>query len=576
MTIIINSSLFKKLKIRKSSITLIIGLFLFLFSTIARGESNLESERSLTDLKNELLSYFVPVTGQIISIDDKKVIVKIDKQTKVIIGTRLNAFKEGVGFIHPVTKEEIGKIEIPVGKIEITSREDNNYIGRIIKGKSEDFLNAKVKMPATKIRILFVQGNVDWFIGDSYYQMLKETDKFELVDTAVGSENINDLSAEAKNKGTEAILILHSENINSQIKLTQRLLWSEDLNEFSQKEALIRSDFVKELKAKSNLFTLIEKEAMLSYRFPFGVKKISIGDIDGDGSTEILVPSGSTIRIYTLGVDLKLLTEFKLPVNEILWLDTINTNKYKKDRLIITGLKDESIISYIYELRGNNFEQIWRKENIFIRVLQNDLIGQDYSKQNGYDGDIYYLLESEKDYKKGDPIKLPNGINIYDFQFIYSPDKKKAILAADDNGFLNLYDEKGIRLWTSKEDFGGYLTKFKKESLSPIIEKGFWYIKDKLIVNNNEILVIKRKPLLGVSKGLGYKSSEIKGFLWNGFSVEERTVLGEIGGEILDLAITQDNLYVVVKPLLGINFKNILKGDNPFVTMLYVYSLKGR
>lgn len=560
-----NNSLFK----------LTVCLFLFLFYTIAYGESDSKDHQSLIDLKKELLSYFVPITGQITSIDDTNLIVEIDKQTKINPGARLNAFKEGVSFIHPVTKEEIGKIEIPVGKIEIIDIKDNNYVGKIIKGKSEDFLNAKVKIPATKIRILFVQGNVDWFLGDSYYQMLKETNRFELVDTAVDPENISDLTAEAKNKAVEAILILQSENINSNVKLTQRLLWAEDLKEFSKKDVFIDIKFIAELRSRSRLFTSIEEEAILSYKIPFGVKNISIGDVDGDDIEEIIIPSGSSVRIYRLGVDLTLFTEFKIPVSEIFWFDCISSKK-DKDKIIITGLRDNSVVSYIYELKGSNIIEVWKKEGIFLRKFEDNLIAQDYSKQNGYEGSVYYLIESDDTYKKGDLVKLPEGINIYDFQFIYSPDKKKAILVSDDNGYFHLYDEKGIRLWMSNEDFGGHLRRFKKEALSPMVERGYWYVKDKVTTYNNEIFVIKRKPLLGYAKGLGYKSSEIKALWWNGLNIEERTVLREISGEILDLAVSKDNLYVLARPILGFDFKNILKGDNPLVTILYVYSLKGR
>ncbi|MBI3592328.1 MAG: hypothetical protein HY099_02420, partial [Nitrospirae bacterium] len=96
-------------------------------------------------------------------------------QKSIKAGMRLHVFKEGVSFIHPVTKEPLGKIEIPVGNIEITESNADNATGMITGGKPEDFVNAKLKIPGTKIKVLFYQGDVDWFLGDAYYQMLKET-----------------------------------------------------------------------------------------------------------------------------------------------------------------------------------------------------------------------------------------------------------------------------------------------------------------------------------------------------------------------------------------------------------------
>lgn len=560
---------------RKRIFLLIYALIIFIPFSI-KAETNLYEEKSLIDLKKETLSYFDPVTGKIINIENENLIIDITNLKKINIGTRLNAFKEGISFIHPITKEEIGKVEIPIGIVEIVDVRENSYVGKVIKGKLEDFLNANVKISGTKKRLLFVQGNVDWFIADSYYEMLKQSGRFELIDTDVDPQNISNVISEAKNKSAEVILILQSKDDNSQIKLTQTLIWTEDSKQFSQKYVFIDSSYVKELRSKTQLFAFLEKEAMLTFKLPSGLKNIAVGDINGDGNPEIILSSGNTVRIYKPGVDLKLFDELKIQADEILWLDTIDSNKNKKDEIIITGLKDDSIISYIYEFKDTNFNLLWRSKDEFIRKLDDSLIVQGYSKQNGYEGDIYYLFEYGGNYRKDGVVKLPKEINIYDFYYLFSPNKKRAILSFDDNGYLYLYDNTGITLWSSKENFGGFANKFKKESLSQVIEKGYWYIKDKLIGNNNEVFIIKRKPLVTVAKGIGYKSSEIRGLWWNGINIEERIILSEIGGEILDFAISGEKLYVVVKPLFGINLKNILRGENPFVTMLYIYSLKGR
>lgn len=531
----------------------------------------------LNILKNEVLSYFEPGSGRIVSVSEN--IVKIDagSQKSIRTGMRLNAFKEGVSFIHPVTKEPLGKIEMPVGTIEITAITDNDISGAIIGGKPDDYLDAKIKIPRTKIKLLFVQGSVDWFLGDSYYQMLKESGRFDLIDTGILTNDTAKIAEEARAKGAEVALVLQEEDFGSQIHLIQRLLWAADAKLFSEKNVPIDADYVKGLRFKSQLFAAKKGEALLSYQIPFNARKLATGDIDGDGSIDIILATEDKIRIYKSGADLKLLWEFTVPsTSEVLWLDSVDNNKNKKDEVIITSIRDGEVISYIYELKGSEFVQLWRSNDTFIRKLGRDLIAQGYTKRDGYDGSVYYIAESDGAYKKGDNIKLPADVNIYDFQPLTSTDGKKAILAWDNKGFLNLYDEKGIMIWVSKEDFGGFAVGFKKESLSGMIEKGSWYIKDRLIVRNNEVFAPKRKPLLGMARGLGYKSSEIKGFWWNGISIEERSLLEEIGGEIIDYAISDDRIVVIARPLFGIRAKNILKGESPFVSMMYIFSLKGK
>jgi hypothetical protein len=534
-------------------------------------------EASLNALKNEILSYFEPVAGKIVSVDGNSVKIDIGEQKSIRAGMRLHAFKEGVSFIHPVTKEPLGRVEIPVGSIEITKATPNDASGVITKGKPGDFSNAKIKIPGTKIKVLFFQGNIDWFLGDAYYQMLKDSGRFELIDTGIETEDIQKIIAEAKAKGADVALVLNTEDFTDHINLAQKVFWVSDSKQFSEKKVPVNIAYVKELRFKSGFFGPREGEVLLSFQLPFGARHIAVGDLDGDDNPDIIIASGDSIRVYKPGVDLKLQWEFKVPsTSEVLWLDVVDTNKNKKDEIIVTSIQGGEVNSYIYELKDSGFVQLYKARDTFIRKLGNGIAGQGYSKSDGYDGSVFSLVYSDGTYKKGDNIKLPEGVNIYDFQPVNSSDGKQAILSWDDRGYLNLYNEKGVRIWISREDFGGFSAKFKRESPTVMVERGDWSVKDRLFVKSNEVLAPKRKPLLGIAKGLGYKSSEIRSFWWNGVTVEERSMLEEIGGDILDYAIVGDRIVVLSKPLFGIRASNILKGESPFGTMLYIFSLKGR
>ena len=174
----------------------------------------------------------------------------------------------------------------------------------------------------------------------------------------------------------------------------------------------------------------------------------------------------------------------------------------------------------------------------------------------------------------GGLVHLPNGVNIYDFIYTYNG-TDRLILAYDDKGYLNLYD-KDMRLWRSKTDTKGFLAIYKKSSPSMIIDKGEWAIKDRLFLRNREVLFVKRTHLLEMVKGLGYKSSQIKSLWWNGLSMEEGVLIDGIKGSILDYAVLGDTVMVLMSPMFGIKPENILKGENPLGSKLYIYSLKGR
>ncbi len=532
---------------------------------------------SLDILKNEIISYFRPVSGKVISVDGNSVKINIGTKDFVRPGMRLYAFKKGAAFIHPVTKEPMGNIELPIGNIEIISADISESFGIIIKGKPEDFSDAFVKITETKIRLLFYQGNVDWFLGDSYFHALKESGRFELLDIAPEIKDISNIISEARAKGATIVLVLNSEDLQDNITITQKLIWVDDSKQFSEKSTIISASQIKELRYKSTLIGSISSEPILSYRIPFGARQVTTADIDGDGNEEIIFSSGDKIRIFSVRVDLKLLWEFKVPsTNEILWIDVIDINRDKKDEILITSYKDGDVTSYIYEVKDNNFIQLWRAGDIFIRRLGSRIIAQEYTKADGYHGKVFNISYNNGIYKKDKEMNLPEGINIYDYQIIRSPDGRQGILSWDENGYIHLFNEKGSRIWVSKENMGGFLTEFKKESLSGLTDKGKWSVKDRLIIKNNEVFVVKRKPLVSQAKGLGYKNSEIRSLWWNGINVEENTFIESIDGEVLDYAISSDRIFILTRPLFGITPKNILKGENPFGLIMHIFSLKGR
>ncbi|MCE5312831.1 MAG: VCBS repeat-containing protein [Nitrospiraceae bacterium] len=553
--------------------TIILCALSLLSSAALADQKKEDPDAPLVELKNETLSYFSQVTGQVASVEGTKVKVTTGSDSSLKTGMRLNAIKEGVDFIHPVTKEPMGKLQSPVGKIEITEA----GAGILLSGKPEDIAGAKVKMPATKIRTLFFQGTTDWHLGDAYYQMLKETGRFELVDTAIEKLDLAKLKAEAKDKSAEVIIILDSVTDKGDVKLTQQLVWADDAKQFSEKTVPISAAYVKELRFRTPLFAPGEGEILLSYTVSSGVNKIVAADVNGDRTIDIVLVTHNNIAVYNPDIDLKLLWEFKLQrANRILWIDALDFKNSGKDCLLIAAMEGDSVNSYIYEFNAGSFTSIWKANDTFIRKLDNRIITQPYTKSDGYDGDVRYLDYKDGKFTKGDKIKLPENVNIYDFQFVRSHDNKAGMFAWDENGVLHLFNQDGIRTWSSEEDFGGFAVKFNKEAISAFIDRGKWSVKDRLLVNGPEVMVPKRKPVLGMAKGLGYNSTEIRSMWWNGFSVENRKLIEEISGDMLDYAIVGDRIYTVNKSSLGFKPGNILKGESPFANMLYIFSLKGR
>ena len=554
---------------------------------------------SFNSLKEEILAYFAPVTGNISSVDAQSVTIDKGTSAAVKVGMRITVFKEGAPFIHPVTKEPLGNVQAQVGTVDVISVDTSSAKGTTITGRPEDFKGAKVKIPARKIRLLFYQGNIDWYLGDAYYHSLLDSGRFELIDTALLNATPAEVIAEAKAKGAEVALVLNSEEEKTNVEVAQKLYWVTDGKQFSETKTSIHVAMVKQLKFSSGVFAPREGEALLSYKMPFSARRLTVGDFDGNGNPEIVLASGDHIGVYKPDINLKLLWEFDpAGTGEILWIDTIDLKKNGRDAILITTLSngkpvtsmtdDDSfsrsrtagastrVRSYIYVLEGDKFKLIWQADDILIRKIESGIIAQSFSAGEGFEGKMYAIDYADGRFKNGAEVKLPQGVNIYDFQYVYAPDGRRALFAWGDNGVLNFYNDKGIRTWVSKEDFGGFADAYKKESGNLMIEKGSWTLKDRLVAYNAEVLAPKRKAMLNFARSIGYSSAELRSFWWNGISVEETSFLEEIGGNILDYTVIGDRLLVLVKPYLLSNAMDLLKGHNPMGITLYIFSTKGR
>ncbi|TAL22454.1 MAG: VCBS repeat-containing protein [Nitrospirae bacterium] len=530
-------------------------------------------DNPLNMMRDEVLSYFKPMKGRIKSISNGSAVADIGIKSDVKKGMRFTVFREGTPFLHPVTKEPIGLLETVTGKAEVRDVGSDTSAIVILKGDVKE--SDRIRVPETGVRVLFYhRRNVDWSLADSYYRLLKDSGRFELMDTALETDSDAEVIAEAKRLNADVALILSAKEAGGDNLLMQRLLWVDNSVKFAEIETKVPFAFMKEVKFGEEFFGPQKIDVRLYVDLPFGVRLIASGDIDGDGKAEILLSTGKDVRFYMSGGELSRRYEIKgAAMDDHLRLDVMDLNKDGRDEVLITIMKDEKIISRIYELRDDKFSVLW-ESNVFLRRMGNELIAQAYTAGEGYRGPVFTVIWKDG-YKKGGNLSLPNDVNIYDFVYINESDGRRLILAYDDAGYLNLYDD-GKRIWRSAEDYGGFLTKFKRPAPTVMTDRGEWAIKDRLSMQNREVFVIKRVPLVGMAKGMGYGNSQIRSLWWTGISMEERVVVENISGTVLDYALEGDRLIVLDRPSFGLKVGNIFKGESPLGSVLYIYSLKGR
>jgi len=527
----------------------------------------------LSRLASETLGYFSAASGKVIGVDGQVIQMEMRDRAVLKKGMRLNILKEGEEFRHPVTKQVLGRVETAAGKAEV-SETGPVMTGRIVEGTAR--LGDRLRISETKMKMVFIQEKkVDWYLGDDLYRKLKASGRVEMLDTSLDTDDPKTALNEGKRLNADVVLLLTAKEADKGTMLKERLYWVSDGSQFLDTDIKIDIAFAKELRFGEEFFSPMSGEALFRYELPYKASLVTTGDFDGDGKQEIAVSTGKDVFFYMPAVDLRPLWEIKGKLTgEHVWIDTFDLNKNGRDEIFITVMGSNEVTTYVYELTGTEFKKLWQT-NSFVRKTAASVIEQPYSSSDGFVGEVHELVWNSE-YKRGEKLKLPKGVNIYDFAEIEGPNSERFILAYDEKGFLNVFDGKGIRIWRSGAATGGFINTYKKQTTVSYMEGDTWSIKDRLLARSKETFVIQRVPLGDMIKGLGYKSSRIKSYWWNGFAMDERPLVDDIPGAAADQAIAGDKLLVISNPFLGLKFENLLKGESPLGSTLYIYSVRGR
>ncbi len=527
-------------------------------------------DNPLKPLSEQAVKYFKSASLTITGVTKASITLERAADSELAVGSRLEIFRPGETFYHPVTNEPLGRFEKPVGTAEVISKTTGSYVAVVLSGTP--LKGDIVRITKSKIRALFYQAKkMDWFLGDAYYRELRDTQRFELIDTPLDDDDIVKLTAEAGRLQTEVLIFVDSVVEQDKKYLRQRFFWTKDGKELLSGKSLFTDAYLDQLASVSDFFVASISEPMLTFTLPMSSELIAIGDLNGDGTEEILIGHGSDITVYKPGVDLLKLWEYDgKRLGENFYMDVLKTET--KGLVVISTLVSDGAHSYVYELNGNDFRELWHSKG-FLRVIKDTLYYQSWSYYDGYEGNVQTMKYDGKFNKTGD-LKLPKGVNIYDFAILEDVDKKeRVVFFYDKDNHINLVDSQGVRIYRSKNDMGGYNKEYKKATATSITDTGNWHVSDKLYMTGRKVTAVKRVPITSTTTSLGFKESSVISYRYGGLSLEENVLIGDVSGTILDYAIYKDKVYVLSRPVLGIKAANILKGENPLISILYVYSL---
>ncbi|MCI4625004.1 MAG: VCBS repeat-containing protein [Candidatus Magnetoovum sp. WYHC-5] len=552
----------------KKSLILISLIALFLLVRNSYGDTL----SPLKPLRDETVGFFKPVKLEVVSVKDKNVTIRFVEGVKLVVGMRLDVFREGQTFYHPVTNEPLGNFEKPVGILEVVEISSNTISGTMLTGVA--LTGDRARISKSKIKALFYQDkSVNWHLGDSYFRLLKDAQRFELIDTSIITDSMETVRQEASAHGAQIIVFIDGQQSETGILFRERVFWVDDGKEIFSKSIDIPNEYIAKLVEAAPFAVTVENEPILTFKLSSGFSLVAVADLNGDGKEEIILSLEGVIKVFDPGADLAFLYDIdELRNYEHIYINCVDINKNGKDELVVSVIGErDAVQSYIYELAGEKFNLLWKTDG-FLRTYTDSILYQKFSKREGYKGQIYELSWVDG-FKPSTPIDVPENINIYDFIQTDVYGLGAYTLAYDKNNNLNVYDKSKKVIWQTEKRLGGYAKEFERQPHNIMVDAGTWHINDKIYNWHNNLVVVDRVPFTNMVTTLGFKESKLYALRWNGVAMEKDLVIDKISGNLLDYAIYKDKAYVLSRPPLGVDIKYIVKGKNPVLTYLSVYAI---
>jgi TolB-like protein len=287
-------------------------------------------------------------------------------------------------------------------------------------------------------------------------------------------------------------------------------------------------------------------ETWRSQPFPFYVKGMVVGDVDGDGRNEVVLIQERSLSIYRYEKEFKLLKKIEgNRIDNYLAVDVGDVRKDGRPQIFVTNLQADHLSSFVVAYQEGNYQIIAKDLDWFLRVVDwgekgKLLLGQRKGVKAAWQGPIYELGWDGKGYKEIRKADLPKGPSIYGFTpFLH--EGKMAFIFIDSDFRMKAMDQRGKVTWRGRDTYGSDNTFRVKEIPTDPYAEGdeFAFVNVRVISQGDEIVVIRNKSLIGdfFKRQKFYSGGEVQRLVWNGAMLMESWKSQEIPGYLADFQI---------------------------------------
>lgn len=297
--------------------------------------------------------------------------------------------------------------------------------------------------------------------------------------------------------------------------------------------------------------------------FPVSMQDIAVGDIDGDGTDDLIVASTTEIFAYQMaGTNLAPFGQISLPTSQkIISMEMVDLDNNGLSEIYITSVsRNHRPNAMAVRWENNRFSYIFQNQRWFIKpvsvpgrgkILAGQRRGIEYPMSKG----IYELTVQDGQLTKLNQLTVPAGTNVYNFAMAdLDGDGVTEVIMLDDNDKLHVTMAGGRQLWVGDDYYGGSLRFIGGKSATrkkgghikqPVNEENDtsrdrMYIHSRIIIadvnNDHQPDVIINKNLSSASRLFknfkAYPSGEIHALSWTGIGLSELWRTQKINGYV--------------------------------------------
>jgi len=311
-----------------------------------------------------------------------------------------------------------------------------------------------------------------------------------------------------------------------------------------------------------------------SQTFMEAIVSIDVGDLDGDGSQELVAASPDRLAVYRrVAQGLQLVVEHRADkLERFVWVSTVDLDGDGRDEVVLTNLwsrnkpqgyapeairggrgAEEFPASKVFSLQGTALKTLADRQTFYLNAVHipkrgKILLGQKPGPDTElFDAEVYQMQLRGSELVPIAPFHLPQHCNVFNFVVadINGDGSDETAFISSDNRLV-LLDSAGSPIWRSRQRFGattnvlaGKVTDLRYNQID------YFYVPTRILVtdlNRDGIpeLVVNRSPDYSGFLPQGFKyyeAGEIVSFSWDQLGMVENWKTRELQGMVTSLAL---------------------------------------